>query len=156
MVKIKFKKLSPDAVIPTKGSKDAACFDFTVTRIQYNGLGSYVLYFGLACEFPKGYVMTIQPRSSLCKTMFVQQNSPGQVDADYRGELQVHMRAIPIEAVYAKHLETYELAYPKLPFNVGDRCCQAKLEEVIPIEFEEVEELSSTERGTGGYGSTGK
>jgi dUTP pyrophosphatase len=145
------------------GTKGAACFDFTITRIERFGGNKAKLFFGLACEFPEGYVMTIQPRSSFCHKGWVQQNSPGQVDSDYRGELQMYIEAIPQqydESAYSedgyKITGTGEMLYTPLPFKVGDRCCQAKLEEVIPVEFEEVEELSDTERGAGGYGSTGK
>ena len=70
---------------------------------------------------------------------------------DYLGEYQYRFRCIP----YKKMLLSDALEYERFPFKVGDRIGQIYLEEVIPIEFEEVEELSETIRGTGGFGSSG-
>lgn len=98
----------------------------------------------------------------MTKTKWILQNSPGLGDCDYRGEYQYRFRAIPafftrIEYKNNVHTgRTDALQYTKFPFNVGDRIGQIYLEEVIPIEFEEVEELSNTSRGEGGFGHTGK
>ena len=78
------------------------------------------------------------------------QNSPGLGDPDYTGEYAFRFRAIPALTGY-NHFFTY----PEIPFNVGDRIGQMYLEEIIPIEFEEVGDLPKTVRGDGGFGSTG-
>ena len=106
------------------------------------------------------------PRSSLTGTQWVIQNSPGLGDPDYRGEYQVRFRAFPDKALipsetFRKLSETNlqenytALRYPKFPYKVGDRVAQMYIEEIIPIEFEEVAELSETVRGAGGFGHTG-
>lgn len=144
MIKIKFKKVAPKAQLPAHMTEGAACFDFVAQRIQQIDSKSAIAYFGLVCEFPKEYKLCIVPRSSLCGTGWEQVNAPGQVDSDYRGELQ--MRFDCYDEVKGK----------EFPYKAGDRVGQGFLQEVIPVEFEEVETLSETKRGTGGYGSTGK
>ena len=118
--------------------------------------------FGFSLQPPTNYKVTLVPRSSLTKTYWILQNSPGLGDADYTGEYQFRFRAIPIgiEEKSESNKSPFDryigLAYPQFPYKIGDRIGQIYLEEVIPIEFEEVEELSQTERGTGGFGSTNK
>lgn len=97
---------------------------------------------GIAVEIPQGYYGKIAPRSGMGINhgiTFI--NSPGTIDADYRGEIKVglinHSRA-------------------KYWINPGDRICQMIITKVEPVKFEYVDELSDTERGTGGFGSTGK
>lgn len=90
------------------------------------------------------------PRSSLTKTRWFVQNMPGLGDADYTNEYQYRFRALPIE-----YDLNFGLIYPEFPYKIGDRIGQIYLEEVIPIEFTEVDELEETER-KGGYGSTGE
>lgn len=153
MIPLKFKKLYEDAKLPVKGTEHAACFDFFVHRIEQPTKDTAILYFGLATEFSPEYVMTLQPRSSFSHKGWEQSNSPGQVDADFRGELQVRLQAIPAD-IDQRTKENFN--YPKLPYKIGDRCTQGKLEHVVPVSIEEVTELSDTTRGTGGFGSTGK
>lgn len=152
-MKIKLKKLHPDAVIPKQATELAGGWDVTVTEIIQTEKDFVICKLGFALELPKGYKLTLVPRSSLTKTKWILQNSPGLGDADYTGEYQYRFRALPIIVPNTMGELT---EYPKFPYEVGDRIGQVYLEEVIPIEFEEVEELSSTKRGTGGFGSTNK
>ena len=118
---------------------------------------------------PEGYRICLIPRSSLSNYNWVLGNHFGIGDEDYTGEYQFRFRPIPRSIYSDSSLEkeydygnTYQyvktestLEFDEFPFKPGDRIGQIFLEEVIPIEFEEVEELSITERSTGGYGSTG-
>lgn len=152
-VTIKIKKLNENAVVPEYKTSGAACFDLVATEIERSGQGNKYakIKFGIACEIPEGYKIEIEPRSSNCLKGWIQGNSPGQVDSDYRGELMWFLEAIPYDIKNA-----VTLSYPELPYKVGERCAQAHIEEVIKGKFELVNELSETERGSGGFGSTGK
>jgi dUTP pyrophosphatase len=149
MIKIKFKRLHPDAQLPKQLTELSGGWDVTCTEIEQLSDDIVVCKLGFALQPPPGYRIVLVPRSSLTKTKWIMQNSPGTGDADYTGEYQYRFRAIPI-ILYG------ELSYPKFPFNPGDRIGQIYLEEVIPIYFEETNEFEETQRGDGGFGSTGK
>lgn len=166
-MQVKIKKLHPDAVIPQRMSELAGGWDVTTTEIIKESPDFVICKLGFSLQPPEGYKITLVPRSSLTKTKWVLQNSPGLGDADYLGEYQYRFRAIPIgiKSYNSTEYESFgisydkyhiELDYPKFPYTVGDRIGQLYLEEVIPIEFIEVDELSNTERGEGGFGSTNK
>ena len=165
-MKVKIKKLHPNAVIPKQATELAGGWDVTCTEILQESSDFVICKLGFALQLPIGYRVILVPRSSFTKTKWVLQNTPGLGDADYLGEYQYRFRAIPIgikeynKTVYESFGCSYdekviEFTYQKFPYNIGDRIGQIYLEEVIPLEFEEVEELSDTERGDGGYGSTG-
>lgn len=150
-MKIKFKRLHPDAAIPKQATEFAGGWDVTATEIIQEADDFVICKLGFALELPIGYKLTLVPRSSLTKTKWILQNSPGLGDADYIGEYQYRFRALPlIEDLFVDYI----IDYPEFPYKVGDRIGQVYLEEVIPMEFEEVEELSDTVRGEGGFGST--
>ena len=139
-MKVRFKKLVPEAVIPTRAHPTDAGFDLTCTIVMYGG--DRIAYgTGIAVEIPKGYVGLIFPRSSIYKKDLLLSNAVGVVDSGYRGEVMLKFRSIGTEE------EVYE---------VGDRIGQLIILPYPEIEFEEVDELSDSDRGTGGYGSTGK
>lgn len=142
-MEVKIKKLNENAVIPTYAKKGDACMDLTATSLHYDNVKGFVYGTGLAMEIPEGYVGRIYPRSSNCKTNSYLTNGVGNVDSGYRGEIMV---------VYKHRDRDVNIA----PYKVGDRIAQLCIEKVIPIEFVEVDTLSDTERGDGGYGSTGK
>lgn len=97
---------------------------------------------GLYVELPEGYEMQIRPRSGLAaKQGITVLNAPGTIDADYRGEIKVILVNLSPETVV---------------INDGERVAQAVVARCEQVEWENVEELSSTERGEGGFGSTGK
>lgn len=158
-LKVKIKKLHKDAVIPKKATQLAAGHDVIVTEIIQEADDFVICKLGFALTPPSGYKIVLVPRSSLTKTKWVLQNSPGQGDEDFTGEYQYRFRAIPEDIEqknYGPLLDNcWKLEYPLFPYNLGDRIGQIFLEEVINFEFEEVEELSTTERGEGGFGSTG-
>lgn len=143
-LKIKFKKLTSSTKLPVKGSLAAACFDAYANSITFkNGKAIYGL--GFSTEIPKGYRGVIAPRSSMAKHPWIVSNSFGIIDSDYRGEWM--MVIAPLNE---------NLTESPLPFGVGERCCQIYFEPVLDVEFEEVDELSVSERNIGGFGSTGK
>jgi len=159
-MKVKIKKLHPDAKVPEKGSDLAGGWDVFCTEVVKESDDFVICKLGIALQPDKGFKVTLVPRSSLTKTRWILQNMPGLGDPDYTGEYQYRFRAIPFAKVYytddlMKNMKI-ESAYPEFPFKPGDRVGQIYLEEIIPIEFEEVEELEETGRGSGGFGSTGK
>ena len=142
-MKIKFKKLIDGAVAPKQGSATAAGFDLTATSKRWNRKFSVWEYgTGIAVEIPEGYAGFIFPRSSVFKTGLTLTNCVGVIDSDYRGEIM------------AKFADTY--LGDGEEYHVGDRIGQMIILEVPKVEYVEADELSVTERGAGGYGSTGK
>lgn len=136
-MKIKIKKLVPEAVIPEYATPGAAGMDLTAVTIEE--VDDVVTYgTGLAMEIPEGYVGLIFPRSSNYKYDCVLANSVGVIDSDYRGEIKFKFFKIG-ENVY----------------KVGDRVGQIVIVPYPTIEFEQVENLSETSRGSGGFGHTG-
>lgn len=140
-MKIRVKKLHPEAVIPVYAKQGDAGLDLTAVSEEWNEDNSMVTYgTGLAIEIPEGYVGLLFPRSSVCKTSLNLSNSVGVIDSGYRGEVMFKYRYLEEGMVY----------------DVKDRVGQLLILPYPSIELEEAEELSSTERGEGGYGSTGK
>jgi dUTP pyrophosphatase len=142
-LQVKFKKLNNSTKLPVKGSLEAACFDVYANSITFkNGKAVYGL--GFATDIPKGYRGVLIPRSNLSKHPWVMANSMGIIDSDYRGEWM--MVLAPLNG---------ELTETALPYGVGDRCAQIYFEPVLDVEFQTVDELDSSIRGSGGFGSTG-
>jgi dUTP pyrophosphatase len=138
---VKFKKLHPDAILPSHSKDGDAGLDLTAVKIEnakdYQTKHSY----GLAVEIPAGYVGMVFPRSSVCKHNARLSNSVGVIDSGYRGE---------ITAVF----DRYHSAL--LEYNKGDRTAQLVIVPYVSVQSEWAESLSETERGEGGYGSSGK
>lgn len=140
-MKIKFKKLVPGAVAPKRGTPGSAGFDLTATSCGIGQVpGTLVYTTGIAVEIPPGYVGLLFPRSSVYKTGMNLTNCVGVIDSDYRGE---------ITAIFSH-------SWSDNPYNTGDRICQLVIVPIPAVEYVEVDELSETERGAGGYGSTGR
>ena len=152
-MKIKFKRIHSDAVIPKFMTNGAACVDLVATQIMRSNKNRVLVKFGFSTEIPEGWKICIAPRSSFTHTGWVLGNSPGQIDSDYRGEWMIKFEAIPI-GINAFAIPS--LQYEQFPYSKGDRVAQAWIEPVHHMEFEEVEELSETKRGIGGFGSTNK
>ena len=139
-LKVKIKKLSKDSVLPTYSKYGDAGLDLTAISEKWNEDNSIVTYdTGLAIEIPKGYVGLLFPRSSIYKTSLDLTNAVGVIDSGYRGSIMLKFRYVEEGMVY----------------DVGDRVGQLIIMPYPQIEFEESEELSETERGSGRYGSTG-
>lgn len=148
-MKVKIKKLNPNAVIPFKKHKEDFCYDVVATskekiapRTYKYGLG-FALQIERDIDYKDGNLILdidLRPRSSIYKTGMILSNCTGTIDEIYIGE---------VSAVFYHVIEELQ------EYNVGDRIGQIKLGFTSPIEFEEVDTLSETERGEGGYGSTG-
>lgn len=147
--------------LPAYQTEGAACCDLHVKSIEMKG-HRMICHTGLHVALPEGYEMEIRPRSGLTKTKLIIANSPGTVDADYRGEILVIFEAIdginlfPYYNNYINNGVTSELHFP---YGVGDRCAQLLIRRYEEIDWHEVdtlEELGKTKRGNGGHGSTGK
>jgi dUTP pyrophosphatase len=144
LLKIKFKKKDEKSKLPFKGSLHAACYDVYVHSISAQPPNKIMVGLGFSTEIPVGYKGIIVPRSSLSNINFVLSNSMGVIDADYRGEWMVSFKCLS------------SLLEEAIPFEVGDRCAQIYFEKIQEWEIEEVDVLSDTIRGEGGFGSTGK
>ena len=144
-MKVKIKKLSPEAVIPTYAKDGDAGMDMVATKIISDNLGAVTYGTDIAIEIPKGFVGLIFPRSSIRKTNLQLSNSVGVVDSGYRGEIQATFNKI-------QGIDNVE----RDSYKIGDRICQIMIIPHPDIQFAEVEELNNTERGEGGFGSTGK
>lgn len=152
-VDLKIKKLDEKAVIPEYAHEGDAGFDLSAIVFENNWDGStetvsilpgekYIAKTGLAFAVPKGYELQVRPRSGLAyKHGITVINSPGTVDSSYRGEVMIIL-----------------LNTGTAPFEIksGDRIAQGVINKLPTVKIREVEELDETERGDGGFGSTGR
>lgn len=141
-VLVKVKKLTPDAVVPSYSKIGDAGMDLTITREIENTSFSVSYGFGIAMEIPKGFVGLVFPRSSVRNQDLILSNCVGVIDSGYRGELQATFK------------KTNGL--DSIKYKVGERGAQIVILPYPTIYMTEVPELSNTERGEGGFGSTGK
>lgn len=141
-MKVKIKKVHPDAVKPKYAKENDAGMDLVATSIISNTSFQITYGLGIALEIPDGMVGLVFPRSSIRNTELTLSNSVGVIDAGYRGELQ---------ATFNKLNGLDSIAY-----NVGDRIAQIIIVPHPVVQFVEVDELSESKRGDGGFGSTGK
>ena len=142
-MKVKIKKLIPEAVIPSYAKYGDAGMDLTSTNIEIltgTDCGYIEYHTGLSIEIPEGYVGLLFPRSSISNTGLILANSVGVIDSGYRGEIKCRFKYISGTNKY----------------NIGDRIAQLMILPYPMIELEKVDELSSTERGEGGFGHTGE
>lgn len=139
---VKIKRLHKDSIIPKYSKPGDAGLDLTATSKFYDDFDNVCYGTGLAIEIPEGHVGLLFPRSSISKTDLTLRNSVGIIDSGYRGEITFKFNNILMSSCE--------------PYNVKERIGQLIIMPYPTIEFEEVEELSTTERGEGGYGSTGK
>lgn len=141
---IKFKRLTENAIAPVKAHAADAGFDLTCSSIttEINERGQLIIVYhtGLAFEIPEGYFGALVPRSSIANKTLTLTNCIGIIDAGYRGEVMAKMKATTdvIPAVYKE----------------GERFAQLLILPVPEVQFEESTELSESDRGENGYGST--
>jgi len=139
---VKVKKLQPGARVPTYETADASGMDLYASEDAVIGPKEYrLIRTGISIEIPKGYEGQIRPRSGLASKYGIGiLNSPGTIDADYRGELKVIL-----------------FNFGTKPFIVskGDRIAQIVFSKAIRVTIEEVKGLTPTKRGSKGFGSTG-
>lgn len=145
-MKIKFKKLHPDAKMPQKAYNDDFCYDVWAVSEEEVAPNVWKYGLGFAIEIVSDRIediqcgITLRPRSSIYKTGMVLSNSIGTIDFSYRGE---------ISAVFYHIL-------PNMPrYKIGDKIAQIHMDFSYNMEFEEIDELSQTNRDIGGFGSTG-
>lgn len=142
---IKVKKLKSDATVPTMGSKFAAGADLYSAEdadVVIEPSETKFIGTGLAMEIPEGYVGLVYARSGLaCKRGLAPANKVGVVDSDYRGEIKVALHN------HGKEAQTVEK---------GERIAQMVIAPYLSVNYEEADALSETERGEGGFGSTGR
>lgn len=141
---VKIKKLDERAVVPTRGSEFSAGSDLYAVSDSDTVIDSgetVLIHTGLAVEIPEGYAGLIYARSGLAtKRGLAPANKVGVIDADYRGELMVALH---------NHSNTQQTVAP------GERVAQLVIAPFLKADFELTDELSDTQRGAGGFGSTG-
>lgn len=139
---VKIKKTHPDAKIPKYAKPGDAGADLVAVSKTYihDGTNEYTEYdIGLSFEIPEGWEGEIRPRSSISNTGFILTNAPGTIDSQFRGSVKARFKRISGGVEY----------------EVGDKICQLLIKPAPQVQFEEVTELSNTDRGTGGFGSSG-
>ena len=145
MIKVLVKKLNPKAELPkykTEGSSGMDLMALIENPIKIKPQNSALISTGLSIAIPEDTEIQIRPRSGLAaKSSISVLNTPGTIDSDYRGELKIIL---------------FNHGKEEFTVNNNDRIAQMILMPVIKAEFEEVEELPKTVRGSGGFGSTGK
>lgn len=143
---VKIKKLNPDAIIPSYAKPGDAGMDLTAVSYEYDYKHENHIYgTGLAIEIPEGYVGLIFPRSSNRKTTAYMTNHVGVIDSGYRGEIFITY----------KNRDDDRQKMNTVPYVIGSKVAQLIIMPYPQINLVEVDELSETERGTGGHGSTG-
>ena len=143
LMKLSFKRIHPDAVLPSYAHEGDAGMDVrSVQALTIQPGRRALVKTGLVAEIPSGYEIQVRPRSGLAfKHGVTVLNSPGTVDSGYRGEIGVILSNFGDEP---------------FPVSVGDRIAQLVVSPVMQAEISETSDVSSSERGEGGFGSTGK
>ena len=145
MVKVLFKRLDPKAQIPkykTNGSSGLDLMALIEDPIKIKAQESALIPTGISIAIPQDTEIQIRPRSGLAaKSSISVLNTPGTIDSDYRGEIKIIL---------------FNHGKKEFIVNNNDRIAQMVLMPILKIEFEEVDELPETLRGSGGFGSTGK
>ena len=145
-MEIRIKKLVPEAVLPKRAHASDAGFDLVAVNggwVEKEQM--YVYGTGLAFEIPEGYVGLVFPRSSVAKKDLFLANSVGVIDSGYRGEVIVKFRMAGCTRIFEE--------YPF--YKKGDRVAQMVIMKLPDVEMVEVDGLSESDRGEGGFGSTG-
>lgn len=148
-MQVKIKKLHKDAVIPTYAKHGDAGMDLTAISKEYDEYGNVVYGTGLAFDIPYGYVGYVYPRSSNTKKDLILGNSVGVIDSGYRGQVVLKFKRT------AEATQETSFGYSYEEYEIGDRIGQIIIMPIPHIEFNEVDELSDSERGNGGFGSSG-
>lgn len=159
-ITLNVKKLHEDAVIPKYAKYGDAGMDLTATSKEVKEDGTVWYGTGLAIEIPVGYVGLLFPRSSVVKKELMLKNSVGVIDSGYRGEVKAIFSPNPNWMKERGEGNTYSKIVvanrPIIDFEVGERIAQLVIVPVPLINIEVVDELTPTDRGEGGFGSTGE
>lgn len=141
-LKVKVKRLCDEAVLPSRAHESDAGFDLVAVSVEEDRKRGIVTYgTGIAVEIPEGHVGLLFPRSSVYRHQLQLANGVGVIDAGYRGEVMLKYRIVQ------PHISRY---------GIGDRVGQLVVLELPKVSIEEVGELEGSDRGDGGFGSTGK
>ena len=143
---VKYKKLHPNAVAPRKAHVSDAGWDLTAVSYEWDDDGCLVYHTGLAFAIPDGYCGLLFPRSSIAKKDLALSNAVGLIDAGYRNEVLAKFK--PTRAILSAHDSPHI-------YEPGERFCQMVIMPILEVEMEEAAVLSKTDRGEGGYGSSG-
>lgn len=136
--------LEEGAKLPEYAHKEDACMDLFVKNIELDS-GRIIYHTGVHVALPEDYEMEIRPRSSITKTKSIIQNAPGTVDEGYRGEIMVVCRRID--------------RYGDPSYSAGDKVAQLLIrrrERIVWDQVKSLDDLGYTDRGDGGFGSTGR
>ncbi|MBT7452180.1 MAG: dUTP diphosphatase [Rhodospirillaceae bacterium] len=139
-MRIRIEKMHESAVIPKYANFGDACVDLVAIRKWKDEHGNHCYGTGLAMEIPTNHVGYIFPRSSIAKTSMALRNAVGVIDSGYRGEVIIKFG---------------EIDGDKVEYKIGDRVAQFMIAPVLSINFLEVAHLPSSDRGSGGFGSSG-
>ena len=159
-MEVKVRKIKENAKLPSKAHVTDAGFDLVATSKEYDQDGNIVYGTGLAFEIPEGYVGLLFPRSSNAKKDLLLSNSVGVIDSGYRGEVSFKFKKnLKLHIEYGtmgfdNEIELVKHGYEE--YDTGDRIGQIIIIPYPEVEFVESETLSNSDRGEGGYGSTGK
>ena len=141
-MKVRVKRLCDGAVLPSRAHESDAGFDLVAVSVEEDRKRGIVTYgTGIAVEIPEGHVGLLFPRSSVYRHQLQLANGVGVIDAGYRGEVMLKYRIVQ------PHISRY---------GIGDRVGQLVVLELPKVSIEEVGELDGSDRGDGGFGSTGK
>ena len=171
-MEVRIKKLNQQAVLPAYAHATDAGMDLTATSFEFDkATGCFIYGTGIAMEIPEGYVGLVFPRSSVYKTNFTMSNCVGVIDSGYRGEIKFIFRntysITQFKRLWHRILFFLTGKYQSWHINrcflsdgtnykVGDRIGQIIILPYPQINFVQVDNLNSTDRGEGGHGSTGK
>lgn len=145
-MKIQFKKLDKSASVPAKAHDQDAGFDLKAISRSMDDHGNWVYGTGIAIRIPDNHVGLLFMRSSVAKKSQILTNAVGIIDAGYLGEITFKMKPIIQDIRYTQ----------ARPYEIGEKIGQIIIMPIPSIEFEEVQDLGTSERGTGNYGSSGK
>lgn len=156
-MEVRFKILNPLAKPPKRAHLTDAGFDLVAASRSVDEDGAVVYGTGLALEIPEGYVGLVFPRSSIANKGLVLSNCVGVIDSGYRGEVMAKFKP---SLSFGVRAGLPELGYVRMApcdiYEVGERIAQLIIMKLPDVQLIESEELGESERGTGGYGSTGK
>lgn len=152
-MKIKIKKLVDDAKIPNFAKEGDAGADLIATSKKFDEVKGYLEFgTGLALEIPKGYVGLVFPRSSISNINLTMTNCVGVIDSGYRGEVKIRYKPDYVASAYIMGEDVPE----PIGYEIGDKIAQLVIIKLPTVEFQEVKKLSKSNRGEGGFGSSGR
>lgn len=168
-MEVRFRKLAESAKMPTKAHPTDAGFDLYVSSVEMdNEYGVKVCHSNIAMEIPAGYVGLVFPRSSVYKSRLELTNCVGVIDRGYRGEVSAKFRPADrkVRKPWFGWLVRLLKGYTPIKsdnywdadanYKVGERFAQIIIMPYPEIEWREVEQLNSSDRGTSGYGGSGR